>query len=348
MAKYHTANCPLLSKISGLALATILFAGALVAPVSFAGAAPGNGQGKELPRPFLNLQSFVVDSSKLDPKASDESDGTLDGEVQEFSSAAVVSTSSTTKFAGTIQIVPSSATNATLAITQAIETLDSLPDDFDIKNLGVQLSEAAKLHKLLAHEPIETKREFQALFHEFKNKLKDHLGIGNEKSNTLPSKILENEMDKAELQLKMKIAKMEKEEQDKERINEAIKLVKKREKLQEIRNEIGITKLSHGLPNKDKKLAELYEKELELLKEVLISEKKHDNGKAKVVKSANELGKKEIEQIENEAKSKSSKSQENTGQGNGGSNGKGSSGDNPGKGNDKGNKGSSGKGKGKK
>ncbi len=256
---------------------------------------------------------YVV--AQTDENESDENDGLALSEVQEFGSGVMVMSSSTTHPIDVIKMM-----------------LSSLSPN-DITNLGQSVSEAAKLHKDLAHLPKDEKKEFQSWFHKFRNAVKEILGIGQ----GTEQKLMQQELQKTELKINSQITKVEKDEERENKIKSSTQLTKQKEDLQKIKNKIGILEnFRYNGDDKDKKIEELQTEEIELLKKTKIQEAKN-NGK--------KLTEEDIKKIEDEVEEKANASS-NRGSGNGGdkgNSGKGS--DNSGKGSsDKGNSGKSDKG----
>jgi len=246
------------------------------------------------------------------------------------------------KFGDDVQVVSNSNTGIVL-LQEAIVKLSSLPND-EIQNLKTEVSYAVQLHKYLAKASKEDKSTFQDLFHEYKDLVKEKLGI----SQGAQEKLILGDLKKADLKLIMQNSKDDNEKLQNDKINNAIELKKMKKTIQQIKNKIGII-ISDVNPNKDKTLQNLQKDELKLLKYVLKQEAK-SNGK--------ELTPDEIKEIENKAESKSSKSNSQNGNGDKDSNnnnkgksdnkGKSSNSGNSGNGNSGGNGGgNSGKGKGK-
>jgi len=245
-------------------------------------------------------------------------------------------------FGDDVQVLLSSDTGIVL-MQEAIVKLSSL-SDVEIQNLGTEVSYAAQLHKYLAKASKEDKRTFQDLFYEYKDLVKEKLGI----SQGAQEKMIINDLEKADLKLKMQNSKDDNANLQNDKINNAIELKNMKETIQQIKNKIGIT-VSDTTLNKGITLQNLQKDELKLLKYVLKQEAK-SNGK--------ELTPDEIKEIENKAESKSSKSNSQNGNGDKDSNnnnkgksdnkGKSSNSGNSGNGNSGGNGGgNSGKGKGK-
>jgi len=196
--------------------------------------------------------------------------------------------------------------------------------------VGPAVSQAAQLHKDFAHLDKDIKKEFQAAFLAFIKDVKVFLGIGQgaaEKSALY-------DLEKTALKIKIQNDKADREEKTKAKIKTAIELSNLKETFQDSMNEYVITEktMKYG-PDKEKKLADLKERNIKLMKEMLIVDAKH-NDKKLDPDYIKKIDQKVTEDIENSGGQKNSKSD---------------NGD-KGKGSDKGNKGKSsdnGKGKGK-
>jgi len=203
-----------------------------------------------------------------------------------------------------VQVLSSSNTGIVL-LQEAIVKLSSIPDD-EIQNLETEVTYAAQLHKYLAKASKEDKHTFQDLFHEYKDFVKEKLGI----SQGAQEKMILGDLKKADLKLKMQNSKDDNENLQNDKINNAIELTNMKKALQQIKNKIGIIVSDLTLKDKDKTLQKLQKDELKLLKDGLILEAK-SNGK--------ELTPAEIKEIENKAELKSSKSDSQNGGGDKGS-----------------------------
>lgn len=244
-------------------------------------------------------------------------------EIPEFSSAVIVTTSSTT-------------------LTKAKEFMDNilLSLNSDSK-VGPAVSQAAQLHKLFAHEDKEIKKTFQQEFLAFKKEVKRILGIGQ---GAVEKSVL-NELEKSALKMKMQYDKEEEEEKTNAMIDTAIELSQLKETLQTSMNEYIITEktMKYGT-DKDKKLADLKQKNINLMKEMYLADAKHNNKKLDQ-NEIKQIEQKAIEDVENSGGQKNNNSDngKDSDNGKGSNNGKGSD-----KGSDKGNSGkNSGKGNGK-
>lgn len=230
-------------------------------------------------------------------------------EIQEFSSAVVLVTSSTT-------------------LTNAIEFMDNMVLGLSSgSKVGPAVSQAAQWHKDFAHLDKDIKKEFQAAFLAFIKDVKEFLGVGQ----GVAEKSALYDLEKTALKIKMQNDKADREEKTKAKIKTAIELSNLKETFQDSMSEYVITEktMKYG-PDKEKKLADLKKKNIKLMKEMLIADAKHNDKK---------LGPDDIKKIDQ----KVTEAIENSG---GQKNGKSDNGD-KGKGSDKGNKGkSSDKGKG--
>jgi len=256
---------------------------------------------------------YVV--AQTDENESDENDGLALAEVQEFGSGVMVMSSSTT--------------HPIYIIKMKLSSLSPT----EITNLGQSVSEVAKLHKDLAHLSKAEKKEFQYWFHEFRNAVKEILGIGQ----GTEQKLLQQDLQKSEIKIKAQLDKIKEEEDRDNKIKTSLQLTKQKDDLQKIKNKIGIlNNFRYNGADKEELLSELQAEEIKLLKKTMIQEAKQ-NGK--------KLTEDDLKKIEQEAEEKTSTGS-NSGGGNGGdkgNSGKGS--DNSGKGsNDKGNSGKSDKG----
>lgn len=244
-------------------------------------------------------------------------------EIPEFSSGIIITTSSTT-------------------LTKAKEFMDDILLNLSSDSkVGPAVSQAAQLHKLFAHEDKDIKKAFQEEFLAFKKEVKRILGVGQGAAE----KSVLNELEKSALKMKMQYDKEEQEEKTNTKIKTAIELSQLKETLQNSMNEYIITEktMKYG-PDKDKKLAELKEKNIYLMKEMYLADAKHNNKKLDQ-NEIKQIEQKATEDVENSGGQKNNNSNNGKGSDNdkGSNNGKGSD-----KGSDKGNSGkSSGKGNGK-
>lgn len=256
---------------------------------------------------------YVV--AQTDENKSDENDGLSLSEVKEFGSGVMVMSSSTTHPIHIIKMKLSS-----LSAT-------------DITNLGQSVSEVAKMHKDLAHLSKDEKKDFQYWFHEYRNAVKEILGIGQDTAQ----KLLQQDLQKSEIKIKAQLDKIKEEEDRDNKIKTSPQLTKQKDDLQKIKNKIGIlNNFRYNGADKEESLSELQAEENKLLKKTMIQEAKQ-NGK--------KLTEDDLKKIEQEAEEKTSTSS-NSGGGNGGDKGNSSKGsDSSGKGSsDKGNSGKSDKG----
>ncbi len=169
-------------------------------------------------------------------------------------------------------------------------------DEGDVTNLGLSVSEAAKLHQLLNDATKEERKDFKELFHEFKKAVKIILKIGQ--GNT--DREL-NHFSKQAIKLEKKIAKLDAKDEVKDKIKNELKISQKQRELQRLKNHIGTleTLLSDG-PEKDEVLAELNALKEESYRNILI---------LKATKKGKDLTEKDLEKIEDKvAKKLNSKS----------------------------------------
>jgi hypothetical protein len=268
-------------------------------------------------------------------------------DIQEFSSGAVLSSSSTTKVC---HIPPGNPTNSHLIVvgtssltahlnhgdtkgsclgnisiseflSASVETENkTLTEALNFMNnivaqttsdssVGPAVSQAANLHKLFAHEDKGIKKEFQKAFLQFVKDVKMQIGKGNgpEAQQTL------NELGKAAIKVKSDIKNEERKNEIKQKIDQAINLKNEKTKLQEIRNEISMLKINYDTDNEE--FQDLLDKEQKHLTKVLISEAKA-NGEKLTKEKINEINNKADEVKEKNNKSNSnSQSDSNNGHG---------------------------------
>jgi hypothetical protein len=167
-------------------------------------------------------------------------------------------------------------------------------------SVGPAVSQAANLHKLFAHEDKEIKKEFQKAFLQFVRDVKMQIGKGNgpETQQTL------NELGKAAIKVKSDIKNEERENEIKQNIEQAINLKNEKTKLQEIRNKISMLQINHDTDNE--KFQDLLDNEQKLFTKVLISEAKA-NGEKLTKEKINEIKNKtdEVKEKNNKANSNS-------------------------------------------
>ncbi len=195
-------------------------------------------------------------------------------------------------------------------LTDALKFMDDIvAQTTSDSSVGPAVSQAAKLHKLFAHEDKETKKEFQQAFLEFVKAVKAQIGKGKgpEAQQTL------NELGKAAIKVKSDMKNEERENENKQKINEAIALKNEKTKLQEIRNKISMLKINHDTENEE--FQDLLDEEQKHLTKVLISEAKA-NGEKLTKEKIHEIHEKakEIKEKNNEVNS-SGQSDSNNGNG---------------------------------
>ena len=150
------------------------------------------------------------------------------------------------------------------------------------------ISKAAKLHQLFAHEDKETKKAFQKAFLDFIKEIKKKVGKGG----VIEDKKILNDIAKTAIKINSQIEKDERKEDHKNKIKTAINLKFEKEKLQEIRNQIGMAKINH-ITDTDEFEA-LVDNERKSLTKVLVSEAKL-NGEKITIEKIKEIGKKSSE-----------------------------------------------------
>ncbi len=158
-----------------------------------------------------------------------------------------------------------------------LEEVTNNPDE--IKNLGSKVSEAAKLLQLLAGADKEEHAQFIREFHEFKGVVKEILDIGQGKGhNTFQTKMIESQLDRMELKLQAQSLRIHDNELKEEKIKGAIELIKNQNELAEIRQQVTLVMVGKDWQERDKKLAALQEKEINMLRAIAMIEKVQ-NGK---------------------------------------------------------------------
>jgi len=251
--------------------------------------------------------------------------------------------STITEFDSGVVIIQSSTTTAVDLIKIEIAALSELEEN-EISNLGQMVSKVANLHKLVDASSADEREEFKELFHQYRNDVKDILGIGQ----GIEQKMMLLDLHKAEQKLQMKINDAESDEIAEYKITTAIELTSKKDELIKLRNHIATLEdfLEDG-EEKDKKLKELGDKKLEILKEFMIAEAKHSNKDLseneikKIEEKAVEIHNPKPKQVQNndnddDDKKKSGNGNSGNGNSGNGNSGKGNSGNgNSGKGNSK-------------
>jgi len=166
-------------------------------------------------------------------------------------------------------------------IRMKLEQLDAK----DVTNLGLSVSEAAKLHQYLNDATKEERKDFKMLFKEYKKAVKLILKIGQ--GNT--DKEL-NHFTKKVIKIERKIAKLDAKDEVKDTIKHELKLSEKQRELQRIKNHIGTleTFLTDG-PEKDEALSELNALKEEAYRNILL---------LKATKKGKDLTEKDLQKIE--------------------------------------------------
>jgi len=148
----------------------------------------------------------------------------------------------------------------------------------DIKNPGEWVSKAANLLEMLEDADKETHALFIAKFHEFKELLKEKVGKGKPQGS-LENKKIENSLDKTELKLKMQSSKILENNNKIKKIQTAVDLGNQKEELIKIKNLLGVAQHLNKSPEKDKIIEKLELEKIELIKEVIILDAKHNDKK---------------------------------------------------------------------
>jgi len=153
-----------------------------------------------------------------------------------------------------------------------------------VTNLGLSVSEAAKLHQLLNDATKEERKDFKMLFKEYKKAVKLILKIGQ--GNT--DKEL-NHFSKQAIKIEKKIEKLEAKDEVKDKIKNELKLSQKQRELQRIKNHIVTLTFLKDSPDKDEALAELKELKEEAYRNILL---------IKATKKGKDLTEKDLQKID--------------------------------------------------
>ncbi len=162
-------------------------------------------------------------------------------------------------------------------LEEFFDWVNDLEDSSEIKNPGSLVSQAANLLKMLEGADKATHDEFIDRFHEFKDLLKQKLREG--KVGTLENMLMENELDKMELKLKMESSKILENNNKINKIQTAVDLGNQKEELIKIKNLLGVAQHLNKSPEKDKIIEKLELEKVELIKEVIILDAKHNDKK---------------------------------------------------------------------
>jgi hypothetical protein len=205
---------------------------------------------------------------------------------QSSQSKTSASLASITPFSAGVVLISSGST--------AGEILQMMLDELvaeDVTNLGMSVSEAAKLHQLLYDATKEERNHFKMLFHEYKAAVKAILEIGQ--GNT--DREL-NHFSKQAIKLEKTIEKLEAKDELKDKIKNELKTSQLQRELQRLKNHIGTleTLLADG-PEKDKTLAELNELKEESYRNILL---------LKATKNGKDLTDEDLQKIEDKVDKK--------------------------------------------
>jgi len=201
---------------------------------------------------------------------------------QSITSASLASIPS---FTSGVVLLYSSSTAGEI-IRMKLEQLDA----GDVTNLGLSVSEAAKLHQLLNDASTEETKDFKMLFKEYKKAVKLILKIGQ--GNT--DKEL-NHFSKQAIKLEKKIEKLEAKDEVKDKIKYELKLSQKIRELQRIKNHIATLETFQDDPENDDALAKLKELKEESYRNILLF---------KATKKGKDLTEKDLEKIEDKVDKK--------------------------------------------
>jgi hypothetical protein len=185
-------------------------------------------------------------------------------------------------------------------LTEAIDFMDAIVDASSDSKIGPAISKAAKLHQLFAHEDKETKKAFQKAFLDFIKEIKKKVGKGG----VIEDKKILNDIAKTAIKINSQIEKDERKEDHKNKIKTAINLKFEKEKLQEIRNQIGMAKINHSTDTDE--FEALVDNERKSLTKVLVSEAKL-NGEKITIEKIKEIGKKSSEIVDDNHKTNTEK-----------------------------------------
>ncbi len=209
-------------------------------------------------------------------------------------------------------------------------------------NIEYSISQAAQLHELFTHEDKTIKKAFQSVFNQFNKDVKAFYGD----TQVVSEKFILHELDKTALKLQIQISKAEKEEQITNKIQSTIQFVIAQEKLQKIKNQIGIEKLKFEEDNENLETLKLFE--FDLLKQTLIFTAKSNGEKITpdLLKSINKWAEEKVEENHNDGNGNGDDSNAGGNSGKGGGN-SGKGGGNSGKGGGNSGKGGGNSGKGR-
>ncbi len=207
---------------------------------------------------------------------------------QDSQSITSASLASITPFSAGVVLISSGSTAGEILQMKLDELLAG---DVDVTNLGMSVSEAAKLHQLLYDATKEERNHFKMLFHEYKAAVKAILQIGQ--GNT--DREL-NHFSKQAIKLEKTIEKLEAKDELKDKIKNELKTSQLQRELQRLKNHIGTleTFLTDG-PEKDKTLAELNDLKEESYRNILL---------LKATKNGKDLTDEDLQKIEDKVDKK--------------------------------------------
>jgi len=204
----------------------------------------------------------------------------------------------------------------------------------DFTNFGQMVSSAANLHKYLVGATKQDRSDFQDSFHDYINEAKSILQVGQ----GVEQKMILQDISKTQLKLDNVLEKLNIQEENEAKANDAKLLREKRQELADTINQlVAVEHFIKRGAEKDKQIEELSAKKLVLMKQVMIEEARQSN----VDLTPDDIKKIE-EKIDQSSQSAAGQDTGNdktsNGNGNGGNNNNG----NKGNSNDKGNNGNKG------
>jgi len=167
--------------------------------------------------------------------------------------------------------------NASDLLEEYFTELENL-EPSDIKNPGEWVSKAANLLEMLEDADKETHALFIEKFHEFKELLKEKVGKGKPQGS-LENKKIENSLDKTELKLKIQSSKILENNNKIKKIQTAVDLGIQKKDLIKTKNQLAVAQFLPKSAEKDKLVERLELEKIELIKEVIILDAKHNDKK---------------------------------------------------------------------
>jgi len=192
-------------------------------------------------------------------------------EIKEFDTAKIKLSSKTSaiKEFDTAKIKLSSKTSAIKQLKNVIFILNS-STTVEIDNLGGNVSEVAKLHKLLVGKDTEEQKEFQKLFSEFKEIVTNIQGM----AQGIKQQMITQDLQKSELKLQMQLAKEEQLMEIENKIKSTNQMVKQKKEFKNLQTKIAIIQTTEYGSDRTEKLVDLIKNELEMIDSVFDLEEK--------------------------------------------------------------------------